>query len=318
MSAIDLGSRAIIGSFYERLNAATGAGWLGAVAMDMDSNQESETYKWLGQVPQLREWVGGRDAKGFTSNGLTIQNKVWEATLTVLIDEIRRDKTGQVMVRVNELAERAASHPASLISTLILNGAGATSGLAYDGQYFFDTDHSEGSSGSQSNSITFDISDGGLGGTYLQPTAASMQRAILNAVSAMLAFKDDQGEPMNENASQFLVMVPPVYMTPAMAACNLVSLDAGASGLIANQSMFSIKPVINARLSSWTDKFVVFNADGSTKAFINQIEQPVQIDAQAEGSPEEFNNRRHLYGLSRIGNVAYGMWQKACLVTMVA
>lgn len=316
MSAQGLGSRAILGKFYERLAIETGQGWLSRVAMDVDSDQSSETHKWLGMVPALREWVGGRNPKGFRENGITIENKTFEATLEVLVDEIRRDKTGQVMVRINELAARAAAHPMSLISTLLLNGA---TGVCYDGQYFFSTTHAEGeNSTNQSNSITFDISDGGGGGTTTYPTALTMQRAIMQAIAQILGFKDDQNEPMNELASQFIVMTAPSLMAPAMAAVSLPALDSGASGLIANQSKFGIDPVVNARLSSWTDKFVVMRTDAPTKPFINQIEEPVTVSALAEGSEYEHVNNRHQYGIKRIGNAGYGMWQHACLVTFAA
>ncbi len=106
MSAQGLSSRAIIGEFYARLEQNDGAAWMGRISNLFQSNQESETYKWLGMAPAMREWVGGRQAKGFRENGITIANKRYEATLEVLLDEMRRDKTGQVMVRVAELAQR--------------------------------------------------------------------------------------------------------------------------------------------------------------------------------------------------------------------
>lgn len=129
MGASGLGSRAIIGKFYAALEAVTGASWVGKIAMMMDSDQESETYKWLGMVPAMREWIGGRQAKGFRENGMTITNKTWESTLEILVDWIRRDKTGQIAIRIAELATRASEHDAKLLSTLIANGTGATSGL---------------------------------------------------------------------------------------------------------------------------------------------------------------------------------------------
>ena len=57
-----------------------------------------------------------------------------------------------------------------LINAALLAGE---STVCFDGQYFFDTDHSEGDSGSQSNDITFDISDAGSGGTAAAPTPPS-------------------------------------------------------------------------------------------------------------------------------------------------
>jgi phage major head subunit gpT-like protein len=97
MSAASLGSRAIIGAFFERLHASTGLSWLDEVALRSTATRRSRPIKWLGQVPAMREWVGGRNAKAFRDNGFTIANLKFEATIQVTLDEIRRDKTGQVM-----------------------------------------------------------------------------------------------------------------------------------------------------------------------------------------------------------------------------
>lgn len=316
MSAAGLSSRAIIGRFYETLGAMRSSTWLDKVAMPFSSDQASETYKWLGQSPQMREWIGERLAKGLRENGLTIVNKTFEATLKVSVDDIRRDKTGQVDVRIRELAERALTHEMSLVSTLLVNGA---TGLCYDGQYFFDTDHTEGdNSTNQSNSITYDISDGGGGGTTTFPTDLTMSRAILAAISQILGFKDDQNEPFSEMAKNFLVMTGPSLMAPALGACKSPIVSAGVTNVLQSQNAFTIEPVVNTRLSSLTDKFIVFRTDAATRAMINQEEEAVSVSAIAEGSEHEFKNNEHLYGVKRIGNAGYGMWQHACLVTMQA
>ena len=76
-------SRAVVGMYYEALEAQTGQGWIDAVSNFFTSDQPSETYNWLGMPPAMREVVGGRHAKGFTTNGVTIANKHFEATLTL-------------------------------------------------------------------------------------------------------------------------------------------------------------------------------------------------------------------------------------------
>lgn len=315
MSAQGLSSRAIIGEFYARLEAAAGLSWITGLSMLFNSDQASETYKWLGQAPVMREWIGGRHAKGFRENGMTIANKTFEGTLEVSVDDLRRDKTGQVMVRIAELVGRTVSHDAGLLSTLILNGG---TSVCYDGQYFFDTDHVEGSSGSQSNIVTWDISDGGGGGTTTLPTSKTMQDAILAGIARMLAFKDDQAEPLNETASQFLVMVPPSLMGPALAATGSAVIDSNQTNVIVAQRQFQVTPVVNPRLSGWTDKFALFRADGDVKPFIRQYEEDVTIQVLAEGSEEEVKNNRHLYGVKKIANVGYGYWQHACQVVFQA
>lgn len=316
MSAKGLSSRAIIGEFYKTLRIDLGNSWIPGLSMEFNSNQESEEYKWLGMVPAMREWVGGRQAKGLRENGITVINKHYEATLDFLLREMRRDKTGQVMVRVRELARRTNSHWASLLSTLILNGP---STACYDDQFFFDTDHSEGDSGTQSNDISVDISalPTAVHGVVTAPSVEEMQLAIIQGIQQILSFVDDQGEPMNENATDFLVMTPVSLWHTAKTAVGLpIQLDASQTGLQQVKQDINIQAVANQRLSSWTDEFAVFRTDGEVKPFIRQSETGVQIKAKAEGSEYEFDNDAHQYGVDTWRNVAYGYWQHACLVTM--
>lgn len=309
MSGGGLTSRAIIGSFYEML-AAPAPTWIDQVSMQFEGDMESETFKWLGMTPTMREWIGTRLAKGLRENGLTIQQKKWESTLEIPVDWIRRDKTGQIRIRIGEQADRARLHWGSLLSTLINNGDGSVSGLCYDGQYFFDTDHSEGDSGAQSNSISYAAATG------TTPTIEEMQGAILSAVAKILGFLDDQGEPLNEGAQKFHLQVPLTYMPQAVGALGATVINQSSNLLSALGSLegMSFSLYTNPRLT-WTTKFAVFRSDGRAKPFIRLEELPLEIRAVAEGSELEFNNDVHRYGLKAIHNVGYGYWQHACLVT---
>jgi phage major head subunit gpT-like protein len=299
-----LTSRAIIGRFYRRLEEFADAAWWTKLAMRFASNQESETYRWLGMVPQVREWIGGRQIRPLRSQGVTIVNKVWESTIRVDADEQRRDKTGQIMVRVNEMARRVATHPNKLLSDLVSAGA---SGTGYDGQYFFSSSHSEGDSGTQSNSITHDAA------TPTTPTDSEMYEAIVKGIAQMAGFKDDQGEPMNEAARQFLVMVPMSFLSPTLVALSSQTVNASSNPL-AESGPFKVDWVANPRLT-WTDRFSVFRTDGETRPFIFQEELPVQVQILAEGSELEINENQHQYGVKAIHEAGYGFWQDACLVT---
>ena len=313
MSAQGLSSRAIIGEFYATLEQDMGGLWVPGVSNYFTSDQESEIYKWLGQSPAMREWIGGRQAKGFRTDGITIVNKDFEATLEVLVKEMRRDKTGQVMVRVRELAQRTNAHWAKLLSALIIAGEAA---VCYDGQFFFDTDHAEDDSGTQSNDISVDVT------TPAAPTAGEAEKVILAAVQAILGFKDNQGEPMNENAREFLIMTPISLMSAVGGAIGAQVIMDGASVSRTNTILtlgtlggFTMRMAANARLT-WTDKLAVFRTDAETKAFIRQEEEAVSISAIAEGSELEFKENKHQYGVKASRNVGYGYWQRACLATM--
>lgn len=304
MSANLITSRAVIGSFYEAL-AQGDQGWINDLAFKVMSDQSSEQYAWLGMAPAMREWLGGRSAKDLREFSYTLANKEHEATLEVKVPELRRDKSGQLMLRIAELADRVSAYPAKLISTLIENGE---STACYDGQYFFDTDHSEGDSGTQDNDLTYAAATG------TTPTVDEMRGAIIQSVKAILGFKDDRGEPMNELAKNFTVMVPITYWGQAVEAVNLPTVATGGANLLQNLQGLAIRVVPNVRLT-WTTKMATFRTDGRVRPFILQEEMPLSIKAVAEGSELEFNENKHRYGVDWSGNVGYGLWQHSCLTT---
>jgi phage major head subunit gpT-like protein len=206
----------------------------------------------------------------------------------------------------------------SLISTLINNGGGSTNGLAYDGQYFFDTDHAEGASGSLKNALTSSEVGALNVSSATAPTADEMANCILGVLSYFFTYKDNQGEPINEMAKQFVVMVTPTMWGAAQAAVSSNLLNTGSGGRdnpLLKMPGISIDVVPNARISA-TDKFYMFRTDGRAKPFILQNEKPVSMSAVAEGSEHEFKNREHLYGVDAIRNVGYGMWQQAIQATL--
>jgi phage major head subunit gpT-like protein len=305
--------------YYARLETNPGLPWVNAVSNMFESDQVSESYAFLGQSPAMREWIGGRQAKGLRSNDpVIITNRHFEGTLEVAVRDARRDKTAQIRARIEDLADRAVSHWASLLSTLILNGA---STACYDGQYYFDTDHAEGDSGSQSNSISVDISavpGAGTDNTPAAPNLTQMQWAMLQGITTLLGFKDDRGEPMNENARAFTVLVPTNLYLAAQAAVSTLNTMALAQNFNpAVLPSMQIDVQMNPRLSSWTDKFAVFRNDSPVKGLIRQSETGVEMKAKAEGSEFEFDHDAWQFGIDSWRNVGYGYWQRACLVTMV-
>ena len=310
-----LSSRAVVGMYYEALAAASGIGWIAGCSNYFGSDQASETYPWLGMPPALREWIGGRQAKGMSTNQVTIENKHFEATMEIALKDLRRDKTGQIQARLAEFAQRGEAHFASLLSSLIVAGP---STVCYDGQFFFDTDHSEGSSGTLDNDITTDISalPTETHGIVTAPSKEEMLQAIVNSISQFFLFKDDKGEPINEDASSFLVMVP-VGLAPAARAA-LSTTNVNGPGMF-NIDGFNVSLAVNPRLTAggWTDEFVTFRTDGSIKPLIRQEETVPAIKVKDENSEFAFDNDAIQIGIDTWRNVGYGRWQGAVLNTLV-
>jgi phage major head subunit gpT-like protein len=290
--------------------------WIDGVSNLFSSDQASETYQFLGQSPAMREWIGGRQAKGFQGQGITIVNKHYEATIEFQKKDVRRDKTPQIEARINDFADRGQTHWASLLSTLLLNGP---STVCYDGQFYFDTDHSEGDSGTQDNDITVDISalPAAVHGTVTAPSVEEMQQSILKGIAQILSFKDDRGEPMNENARRFMVVVPVGLYLVAVAAVSTLSTAALQQNLNPNLiAGLTVDVQMNARLT-WTDSFAIFRTDSPIKGLIRQTEQETELKAKAEGSEFEFDTDAWQFGIDNWRGVGYGYWQRACYVTMI-
>lgn len=294
------------GLIFARLDTGP-VSWVTNLAMRIQSDQAIESYAWLGNAPALREFIGGRQPAELKENGFTISNKDYEGSIRIQSKDMRRDKLGVVTIRVNQLADRALDHPAKLLSTLILAGESA---LCYDGQYFFDTDHLEDSSGTQSNKITSPAA------TPAAPTVDEFTKAVLAAISQIYGFKDDRGEPINQSATEFVVMVPTTYMATALLAVTALLGTGGASGTLTTmEKYFRITVVPNPRLT-WTTKFALFRTDEAAKPFILQEESIPDVVALGEGSEFEQLNKEQLFGVDWSGNVGYAWWQHACLVTL--
>jgi phage major head subunit gpT-like protein len=259
----------------------------------------------------MREWIGGRAPKTLREINFSVANKDFESTLEIPTDWLRRDKTGLIRMRIAQLVEAAGAHNAELLSTLIDN---AGSALCYDGQYFFDTDHAEGDSGTQSNLLSVDIN------TTTAPTVAEMEGAILTLTQGLLTLKDDQGRPTNASAKKFTIMVPIPFMKSAAGALGTsVIIESGASrnNLIPAMGSiggFSYDIVVNPRLT-WTTKFAMFRSDATLKPFVKQIEVETEVSSLAEGSEEEFKNKRHLYGVNRTMNFGLNDWKGAIMAS---
>lgn len=310
-------SKGVIGMMFQAMEAAERKSWLPLIANEFTSDQATETYAGLGTVPQMREWLGGKNAHSFTQQSLTISNKDWESTIEVRVKDLRRDKTGFLQARIGELAQRAVGHQSKLISDLIEVGDGTTLGACYDGKAFFADDHSVGSSGTIDNEADSDISEAPVAnhGTTTNPSPGELIHAVMDGVQRIQSFKDDHGEPINENASSFVVMVPVTFSKAARLAMSQQSIGDGESNpLLADSMNYTI--AVNPRLT-WTTKLAVFRADAPFKSFISQIEAGEMFKALAEGSDYEFTNNAHLYSVEKCGNVGYGRFDQACLVTLI-
>ncbi len=285
--------------FLNRFRESDGTALYQKYATPIKSTKDSENYRWLGSVPPMREWGNGRLAQGLRSERYDVGNLKYEASIEVDRDEISDDQTGQIRIRIAELAQRAATHKDYMIAQLLINGA--TTGFhSYDGVTFFNAAHVSGASGNQDNKLA------PAAVAPSNPTTAEFRLAFAQARAAMMNFKDDRGEPMTGmNATGLVCLVPWSMETTAREALN-ASVIASTTNVL--QGAADVQGC--AWLSTATTWYLL-KTDGIICPFIFQDREPIEFTALAEGSDEEFMREKYIFGTRARYRLTFGYWQYA-------
>jgi len=154
--------------FNQALEAA--ASQVDLVAMRVPSTSRSVDYKWLGNFPMMREWLGDRVIKDLSGFHYEVLNKPFESTIEVDRDDIEDDQIGVYTPMIQGLAQSAKVHPDILAFALLKLGFSTP---CFDGQYFFDADH-------EVKGVSVANSAGGSGtGWYLMDLSRPIKPIIL-------------------------------------------------------------------------------------------------------------------------------------------
>ena len=284
---LEAGLRAV---FYEAYEAAP-SDWE-RIATVVPSENDTEKYAWLGSVPKMREFKDERVPAALLQHDYTIKNKTWEASIAVDRSALEDDQYGQIKLRIQGLAEETKRHQDELVFSLLKDGFAT---LCYDSQYFFDTDHSEGDSGTQSNKGTSALS------------ASSLQAAF----TAMMKFKDDKGKLMGVVPD--MLVVPPDLKWTAMELLESVYASDTVSGktdMRKNVLSGALELIVNPYLTDSNDWFLLCSKR-VVKPVLFQSRVPVEFAALEANSENGFMRDEYIYGVRARYNVGYGLWQFA-------
>jgi phage major head subunit gpT-like protein len=108
------------------------------VAMPTTSGGSAEDYGWLGQLPNVREWIGDRVVHNLSLHSYQVKNRDFELTVSVKRNDIEDDRVGIYTPMFDHLGAETREHPDRLVFELLSEGFNAP---CYDGQNFFDTEH---------------------------------------------------------------------------------------------------------------------------------------------------------------------------------
>jgi phage major head subunit gpT-like protein len=252
---------------------------------------------WLGAAPQMQAWVDEKKAAGLGKFSWAITVNRYQASMEVDLDAFRDARFNMYEYRLREMAQNGARLRYQLVSDLIAAGASA---LCYDGQFFYDTDHSEGDSGAQSNKLT------GSGNTQ-----SNIEADFYAAKSALMGFRDDKGLPLAAGDFRPLVWIPNNAaleqrfrtLQGATTISNTTNVLAGGFDL-----------VVDPRLTDTADWYM-FRTDGMMRAFIVvNREAPNYADNFAAPVGDPFERRIGKASVMARMAATYGLWQKAVMI----
>ena len=164
---------------------------------------------------------------------------------------------------------------------------------------FFNDAHVSGSSGSQDNLLSFTATDPD------NPTTDEFKGALRAAIGVMMAFKDDQGDPMSISATGLVCVVPTTMYLSALEAVN-ATIISDTTNVLAGAAQVIAFPWLSD-ISKW----YLLKTDSVVRPFIFQDREPVEFTALTEDSDEGFRREKFLFGVRARYRVTYGYWQHA-------
>lgn len=108
------------------------------IATTIPSSTREENYGWLGQFPQLREWIGDRVVRDLRAHSYKIKNRDFELTISIPRNDVLDDQYGVYAPMLEEMGRTVAVHPDEILFDLLSSGF---TEACYDGKAFFALDH---------------------------------------------------------------------------------------------------------------------------------------------------------------------------------
>lgn len=258
------------------------------IATTVPSSTAENAYPWLGQIPQMREWIGEREIQNLSAYDYTIKNRKFEATVGVPRDAIEDDQYGVYTPSFQSLGFSAAQHPDLLCFEALKNGFKEK---CYDGKPFFAKDHPSGEAG--------------------KVAASNMSHAKLDADTykaarkSIMSLTGDKGKPMN--------LVPDLLVvSPANEDVARLILKAEQINGTSNILKDTAELMIATELADKPDTWFLLCTKQFLKPLIFQKRRDTKLVAKTKLDDDNvFMRDEYLWGVDGRSNVGYGFWQMA-------
>lgn len=255
------------------------------VATEVPSSTSEEHYGWIGQMPDMEEWLDERTIKNLSAYTYTIKNKTFESTVAINREELEDDRYGVYRPNFETMGAKAATAPDRTVFELLQRGFEAK---CYDGQPFFSAEHKV------------------AGKTYSNMSTAKLsQESFIAARTAIMSFVGDKGKSLGLVPN--MLLVPPAL---EMTAKKILEADIVNAETNITKGLAEIEVV--SELAGDPNAWYLLATNEPLKPLILQMRKRPKFDSLTKDTdPNVFFKRQYLYGVDGRWNAGFGFWQMA-------
>lgn len=255
------------------------------IATVVPSSTAETNYKWLGQIPSMKLWVGERELQNISAYDYTIKNEHFEMSVEVDRDSIEDDQYGMFAPMFSAMGENAAIFPDELCFGVLKDGFEK---LCYDGKPFFASDHKSG-----------DEFYSNLGHAKLSV------ESYMAARTSIMSVKGDQGKSLK--------LVPNLLVvSPANESIGKLILEADQINGTTNTLKGTAELHVEPELSNKPDAWYLLCTNRYLKPIIFQNRKAIKLKSfMNENDPNVFMRNKFVWGADGRCNAGYGLWQMA-------
>lgn len=263
------------------------------IMMRMSSNSKTENWDWSGFPAPIQEWNDRRERKGLNFFRITIDNKKYGTAIPVEREALEDDQLDLIKPKVNLLSVRVNEFNEKKGIALLESGFSA---VCYDSQYFFDTDHSEGDSGTQVN----------------KSSNALTKANIITARQGGRKLLDDMGEKLPQNYN--LLVVGPDNYELAQETINTLGYMGSTTADVLKPNYNALHNQVDVRWSPYIsgNHWYLFNTRFPLKPLIYTDRISPEFTALDNlNDTQVVENDEFTYGVRLRRGFGFGLWYTA-------
>jgi phage major head subunit gpT-like protein len=254
---------------------------------EVSSKTKINTYGWMAQQLQLREWIGPRVAQNLSEHSYALENKKYEGTVELDRDDVEDDNLGMFQnVTIPQLAEAVKKHPFRKCFELLASNSYAGP-LAFDGKALFANDHPT-------------YAPVGFDQDYTNVHALALSDVNLQTVRETGAsIVGEDGQPLEVNYTHLFVSPQKEIVAKKILESTTYAQASGSNNAIDNPMKGLMKVVVVPRLAAAPTRWYCADLSRPLKPIIHQVRRKAEFVSRDNLSdPKVFDLDKFTYGVA--------------------